>query len=265
VLTIVKYPRTPHLEGSRKQHGDEDLDAVPFRALLGRHVVVEEKLDGANAGLRFDAAGRLHLQSRGHFLTGGPREKHFNLLKPWAMTLAGELFDRLGDRFALYGEWLYAKHTVYYDALPHYFFEFDVYDLHTETFLSTPRRRELLAGLPVATVPVLYEGKATSLDDLTALVRHSLYKSPAWRQSLARTARERGIEPVQAAKETDPADEMEGLYLKVEEGGETVERYKFIRAGFCNAIRDSGTHWLRRPVLPNGLAAGVNLFAGVAS
>ncbi|MGL4549711.1 MAG: RNA ligase family protein [Gemmataceae bacterium] len=265
MLAIVKYPRTSHLAGSRRQLGDEGLDAVPFRAIQGRHVVVEEKLDGANAGLRFDAAGRLHLQSRGHFLTGGPREKHFNLFKTWATTLAADLFGRLADRFVLYGEWLYAKHTVYYDALPHYFFEFDLYDLHADAFLSTPRRRERLAGLPVVPVPVLYEGTATSLDDLTALVRPSLYKTSVWRHSLERTARERGIDPAQAAKETDPADEMEGLYLKVEEGGETVERYKFVRPGFCNAILDSGTHWLRRPVLPNGLAAGVDLFAGVPS
>ena len=27
---IHKYPRTPHLEGSRLQPGDEDLDAVPL-------------------------------------------------------------------------------------------------------------------------------------------------------------------------------------------------------------------------------------------
>ena len=67
-----KYPRTHHLESSRRQPGDEDLDSVPFRALIGRHLVVEEKVDGANAGLSFGARGRLLLQSRGHFLTGGP-------------------------------------------------------------------------------------------------------------------------------------------------------------------------------------------------
>lgn len=78
-MKMHKYPRTPHLEGSRLQPGDEDLDSVPFAAIRGRYVVVEEKIDGANAGIRFDGAGELYLQSRGHFLTGGPREKHFNL------------------------------------------------------------------------------------------------------------------------------------------------------------------------------------------
>src|SRR5947207_15347661 len=118
--TLHKYPRTHHLEGSRLQPGDEDSQRVPFAALAGRRLVVEEKMDGANAGLSFDADGRLWLQSRGHFLTGGPREKHFNLFKQWAHTLAPDLWPLLGPRFVMYGEWLYAKHTVFYDALPDY-------------------------------------------------------------------------------------------------------------------------------------------------
>ena len=52
---IRKYPRTRHLVGSRLQPGDEDLDAVPMSELEGKHVVVEEKMDGANCGVSFDA------------------------------------------------------------------------------------------------------------------------------------------------------------------------------------------------------------------
>src|SRR5436305_13794310 len=138
--TLHKYPRTHHIEGSRLQPGDENSESVPCMCLAGRHLVVEEKLDGANAGICFDAEGRLWLQSRGHFLTGGLREKHFNLFKQWANAHAGALRDALGDRHVLYGEWLYAKHTIYYDQLPHYFLEFDVLDRHTGEFLSTDRR-----------------------------------------------------------------------------------------------------------------------------
>ncbi len=81
---LLKYPRTRHIEGSRLQPGDEDLAAVPSPSWRGRHLVIEEKLDGANAALSFDDDGCLLLQSRGHYLAGGPREKHFALLKTWA-------------------------------------------------------------------------------------------------------------------------------------------------------------------------------------
>ena len=33
---IYKYPRTRHIEGSRKQRGDEDLKSVPFKEVKGR-------------------------------------------------------------------------------------------------------------------------------------------------------------------------------------------------------------------------------------
>src|SRR6266571_1703927 len=48
-----KYPRTPHLAGSGLQPGDEDLPVAGFEALEGRHLVVEEKLDGANSAISF--------------------------------------------------------------------------------------------------------------------------------------------------------------------------------------------------------------------
>jgi hypothetical protein len=258
--TLHKYPRTHHLEGSRLQPGDEDSQSVPFATLEGRHLVIEEKLDGGNAGISFDGAGRLWLQSRGHFLTGGSREKHFDLFKRWAATHQNALRQALGERFVLYGEWLYAKHTVFYDRLPHYFLEFDVLDTETGAFLGTKERRALLSGLPVASVPVLRSGPCHNLFDVTSLLGHSLYKSRGWQGSLTAAALTFGLDPEQVRKETDPSDLMEGLYVKVEEGGRVVERYKFIRASFLTTVLDSGSHWLRRPILPNGLRMEVDLF-----
>src|SRR5262245_19637958 len=116
-FAMLKFPRTPHLEGSRLQAGDEDLAQARFDEIAGRHVVVCEKVDGANAGLRFDADGWAWLQSRGHFLAGGHRELHFDLFKQWASARGQEIRPALGTRYALYGEWAYAKHTIFYDAL----------------------------------------------------------------------------------------------------------------------------------------------------
>lgn len=251
---MLKYPRTRHLQGSRSQPGDEGLEGVPVGALHARWLVVEEKLDGANAGISFDGSGELRLQSRGHFLTGGARERHFDLFKRWAQTHRGAFYERLGSRFQLYGEWLYAKHTVFYDALPHYFLEFDVFDRQSGLFLDTPSRQALLAGLPIRSVPVLFSGITPAYEQLTGLVRPSLYKSPRWRERLAAVT-EPGRE-----RETDSSDLAEGLYLKVEEGGQVVERLKFVRASFLTAVHDSESHWLDRPVVPNGLAPDVDLF-----
>lgn len=254
--SIRKYPRTRHIEGSRLGPGDQDLEAAPFARLSGSLLVVEEKMDGANSAISFDAAGKLWLQSRGHFLTGGARERHFDALKPWAHASSEALRERLEDRYVMYGEWLFAKHTVYYDALPHHFLEFDVLDTATNQFLSTARRRELLAGAPVSSVPVLAEGAFRRLDALVALVGRSTFKTAAWRERLAETARARELDVERALRETDPSDEMEGLYVKVEAEGHVVDRFKWVRKSFLTSVVDSGTHWLARPIIPNGLASG---------
>ncbi|MCB9760365.1 MAG: RNA ligase family protein [Alphaproteobacteria bacterium] len=257
---LRKYPRTRHIEGSRLQPGDEDLAAVPFTELAGKHLVVEEKIDGANAAFSFDAAGTLLLQSRGHYLTGGGREKHFNLFKTWASCHQTALRERVGDRYIVYGEWVYAKHTIHYDRLPHYFLEFDVYDRQDAAFLSTPRRRALLAGLPLASVPVLEARAFQRLEALTDLVRPALYKSPRWRETLAEDALAQGLDADRVRRETDPSPLSEGLYIKWEEDGQVQGRFKWVRASFLTSVVESGSHWLNRPILPNRLAEGVDLY-----
>jgi hypothetical protein len=256
---IRKYPRTPHILDSCLQPGDEDLNAAGFEEIEGRHLAVEEKIDGANAAISFSADGRLLLQSRGHYLTGGPRERHFALFKAWAHAIEPELRPVLGSRYIVYGEWLYAKHTIFYDALPHYFLEFDVLDCETGAFLSTPMRRKLLEGLPVASVPVLHEGGIASPAALKALIAPSLYKSLGWRVALAAAAEAGGHRATYVDKQTDASDLAEGLYIKVEENGYVAARFKYVRHDFLAAVLDSASHWQSRPILPNQLRAGVKI------
>ncbi len=261
-MKILKYPRTRHVEGSRLQLGDK-ADDKPIKELSGAHLIIEEKLDGANAALSFDAGGGLLLQSRGHYLTGGGRERHFALLKTWAAAHAHVFWPVLGHRYVMYGEWMYAKHTVFYDHLPHYFMEFDVLDRESAHFLSTDARRDLLTGLPIMPVPVVHCGAVSSVDQLNQLVRPSLYKSPNWRDALQQAAQSSGSRAEMVEQQTEDSDLAEGLYLKHEDAGHVRDRFKFVRADFLQAITAGDGHWHDRPILPNELAAGVDIFAPV--
>lgn len=262
-LLIKKYPRTPHLEGSRLQPGDEDLSQIPFSDIAGRHIVVEEKIDGANSAVSFDRDGSLLLQSRGHYLTGGYRERHYNLFKQWANVQRDGLFQVLGSRYIMYGEWMYAKHTVYYDALPHYFLEFDVLDRESGRFLDTSARRALLKPLPIVSVPVLAQGVFREKKPLLALLGRSNYITGTHIEHLREDARQLGLDEDRQCRETDPSDTMEGLYIKVEEGGEVVDRLKYVRDSFTQTVDASQTHWLDRPIVPNRLSRPVDdLFRG---
>ncbi|GHO91936.1 DNA ligase III [Reticulibacter mediterranei] len=259
--SIYKYPRTYHIEGSGIQRGDEDLAVIPLREFAGRHLVVEEKMDGANCAVSFDSNGQLLLQSRGHYLTGGPREKQFHLFKTWASRYTLELWETLTDRYIMYGEWLYAKHTVFYTDLPHYFMEFDILDKTSGEFLSTARRGELLARVPfVVSVKVLHEGTIHSLQELRALLSYSYFISDDHLERLRTLCQQKGLDAAQVLRETAPETLMEGLYIKVEEEGVVKERYKYVRPGFLQAIISSESHWMDRPLVPNCLKAGVTLF-----
>ena len=227
--------------------------------------MVEEKLDGANCAVSFDAAGQLQLQSRGHWLQvdrSGGRERQFNAFKQWARAHEAAMLSVLEDRYVMYGEWLYAKHSVYYDALAHWFCEFDVFDRASQQFLDTHARHALLRPLPVVSVPVLFAGAAPPrFEAVQALIGPSLARSANWRNAFEQTVAREQLDLPLCWQQTDRSEHSEGLYVKVEANGQVIGRYKFVRPGFVQTILDSGSHHSTRPIVPNGLRAGCELFA----
>lgn len=239
---FVKYPRTPHLFGSKGTDDDKHLgEAESARFIRDESLIVEEKLDGTNVGIHFDGQGELILQCRGHLITEGMHPQ-YDLFKQWAAVMR-ELFARvLGERYIMYGEWVYAKHSIHYRSLSHYFHEFDIYDKQQAAFLDLKTRLGLLAGTGIPSVPVVHRGTLTR-KQLTKLIGPSRFNS---RFENPRTNR------------TD--DLMEGLYLRTEAEGIVTARAKFVRPEFVEKIKQS-THWQHREMIPNELADGVDIWA----
>ena len=266
--TILKYPRTPHLEGSCLQVAEKDKLRVPYSELAGKFIVVERKMDGANSAVSISDSGDLLLQSRGHYLVGGARERHFNLFKTWAAAHADMFFDLLSGRYVMYGEFMRTKHSIFYDRLPHYFLEFDIFDKFENCFLSTGARRGIIGNAPILPVPVIYTGVApTRLEDLVSLIGPSISKTSLWKETLRELALRGGLDPNKVLeKETDLSDLDEGLYIKVEQGDRTIGRCKWVRGGFVQTILgkdedENPTHWMDRPFINNQLADGADIFS----
>ena len=152
------------------------------------------------------------------------------------------LEERLEDRYILFGEWLYARHSVHYQQLPHYFFEFDIYDKESKGFLSLELRLALLDGSNIETVPVLHAG-AVSREDLGELIGPSRFDS-------------RFDNPM--TKQIDNL--MEGLYLRTEADGAVSGRAKFVRPEFVEKVKQS-THWQHQAVVPNLLQDGADIWS----
>jgi len=260
--SITRYPRTRHIESSGLQKGD-DLEIVKFDELRGKVLVVEEKIDGANTAISFDSGGELLLQSRGHYLKGGDWPE-FDQFKVWAGVWQDTILDILEDRYIMYGEWMSAFHSVYYNMLPHFFMEFDVYDKEKKVFLDTPSRMRLLNtnDMLISHVEVLAIRKFESLEDLLSLVDMSHFVTEDSAMDLMVKMQEKHLPKAQmdVLFELNLNRLMEGLYIKWEEDGIVRERYKYVRAGFVQTILESGEHWSKRPTIDNELEYESNMY-----
>ena len=159
----------------------------------------------------------------------------------------------------MYGEWMYAKHTIFYTDLQHYFLEFDIYDKQENTFLSTNERRKFWKLLPFITpVKILFEGKLKKLSQLTDFVTTSHFINSEQQEILKKECEERQLKTELILNETDLSQLMEGLYIKVEVQGIVKERYKWVRHGFMQTALNSGSHWHDRPIIPNQLSIPID-------
>lgn len=223
---MIKYPKTPRLQVVL-QEDHEDW----------RHyaVIVSEKLDGANAGISFDDDANLLLQSRGHILRGGWRERQFELLKQQANVLRDQLFDVLGSRYLLFGEWMYAKHKIFYDRLPGYFLEYDLYDKEEELFVTTKARKVILSGLPIPSAPILHWSTFGKVSNFAQYIGPSTFSS---------------------------TELMEGIYVKVEDNSRVVGRIKLPRPEF-EKVRIDDTNWHTKPIISNRIANDSHSSTGI--
>ncbi|MGH7136332.1 MAG: RNA ligase family protein [Pirellulales bacterium] len=215
-------------------------EAESDKFIADKSLIVEEKIDGTNVGIHFTSAGEMVLQCRGHLITEGMHPQ-YDLFKQWAAVKRFVLQERLEDRFILFGEWVYARHSVHYRQLPHYFFEFDIYDKDEEAFLSLVRRLSVLEGMGIETVPVLYTGPLDR-DELRPLIGPSLFDSQFQNP---------------ATKRADNL--MEGLYLRTEADDKVSGRAKFVRPEFVEKVKQS-THWQHQAIVPNLLKEGADIW-----
>jgi len=116
-----KYPRTLHLPWSPGATSDDKrMTAAEARAAfpVDTPIVITEKMDGSNVCLEHDA-----VYARSH--SAPPDHPSFDELKALHATLRG----RLPQGLQVFGEWLFARHSIAYDLLPGYLMVFGIREL----------------------------------------------------------------------------------------------------------------------------------------
>lgn len=219
--SFYKYPTTPYLIATNNStRSDKILSERQVNNILSDTITVEEKIDGANLGISFSSEGTLLIQNRGHYISQ-PYIGQWKPLTRWLNIHEDMLFDKLSDRLILFGEWCYAKHSVYYNKLPDWFIAFDVYDKVSQNFYSVTRRNSIIDSLGITIVPCIATGKFTfsSLKDLLTISAFG-------------------------------DDESEGLYIRRDDGNWLNTRAKLVRPEFTQSIN---LHWSKSLFTTNKL------------
>ena len=244
-----KFPRTYHLfEVQKGRMARDDLlldktDAKPFYTLP---VTVEEKIDGSNLGLSLEpiddgttsngngssgnspTTRRILAQNRSHYVTSQSHGQ-FKALDTWINEHYDALYRILSPNYILFGEWLYAKHSIHYDRLPGYFVAFDVYDRTREAYLSVAERNRRLKG---SGIPII-----------KSLVRDEVLGDRKRYEQLLETRSEYSL---------GPNVKVEGVYVRVDDPqtGLLKHRCKIVRPDFIQTVDTSG-HWMTKEVVKN--------------
>lgn len=207
-----KYPRTLHLPFSPGTTSDDRIARDVSVLTDGAPVIVTEKLDGENTCLnRFGVFARSH---------AAPTRN------PWASYLWDIWRTRkndLGD-LEVFGESLYAVHSITYSALTDYFYVFAVRD--GERWLAWDEVVLYARLLDLPTVPELFAGPIRP-DELEPLVSRLV------------------AEPSRLSNpELGPA-ECEGVVVRVARAFEDGEFgrvvFKYVRKGHVTTSQ----HWTR--------------------
>jgi hypothetical protein len=96
------------------------------------------------------------------------------------------------------------------------------------------------------------------MDEILKYLGNSRYITEAHIEHLREDAERLRLDADRVCRETDASRLMEGIYIKVEENGEVVDRMKYVRASFLQTVEESQSHWLDRPIVPNRIMATID-------
>ncbi len=144
---VPKIPSYMHLpwspEDARDQKFMTEREFYEEARISSEASIVTEKLDGSNVRLTRNA---VHSRSR-----RDPSYDWYDRLK----SQHAEWGWRIPENTVLYGEWMYAEHSIHYTDLTNYLYIFLALDLDEMRWLSWEETVDLAGDIGVETAPVI--------------------------------------------------------------------------------------------------------------
>ena len=203
-----RFPRTPHLPGSLVIDDDRTLSEAELEVLCRScEAIVQEKLDGANCSVFFEAGGQPVCQKRAGPIGVRKEKDQYNWFRNWVFKNADGLWQVLGTRRVAFAELVWTTHAVYYDKLPEFVLFFDLLDRQTDLFAPASVVEDVLVPA-FAIAPTLWRGKLLWPFDPAREFGRFLAQSEFGRSA------------------------PEGVYVRFERDGRLIRRVKYRRPGF---------------------------------
>lgn len=134
---------------------------------VGDYIVIQEKLDGANASFQDD----IETDEIKAFSRNNPLSLSNNLRGFWEWTqkLNKELYEKYPN-LRVFGEWL-VSHTIPYPQDKYYnFYCFDLYDTETQLYLKQDEVEQFCIENNLNYIPVFYKGEFISWEHIKTFV-----------------------------------------------------------------------------------------------
>lgn len=220
-----RFPVTPYLGHPPSMTTSDvsaNLDEYTAAKAKAVNVIIEEKLDGANVRIRFDGKNEPVVGNRDHVLKKGylkdtPSKLQFRPLWTWVYDHRQRFKDlaaALGTTPVLYGEWLFARHTIAYDSLPELLIPFDLF--FDGAFLDPLKTRTALRMAGFKLPPLVETGGSSTAPHLEGL----------------RVPGAGGTQLMAARVSAWSLEAREGDVIKIGDGEKLTARFKVVRHDF---------------------------------
>ncbi|MBE6901168.1 MAG: hypothetical protein E7478_01705 [Ruminococcaceae bacterium] len=139
------------------------------RFMPGDEIVIEEKIDGANASFQYDEQGDILAAFSHHH----PLDADNDLRGFYGFVQSldkDKVKEVLGSNIRLFGEWLVQHKVKYPEERYNKFYCFDALDTVNNRYLPQREVMKIAEKLELPFVPVLFEGVFTNWNDYASLV-----------------------------------------------------------------------------------------------
>jgi len=166
-----EYQRIPHFnkEISNMTFDDIELD-IPIQFPFECWIM--EKVDGANMGVSWINSAilrnRNNILKKGYIEKDTPAKLQFRPAWNWINEHNKDIqfiSKECHSPVTIYGEWLYAKHSIEYDKLPDYFLAYDIWVVEDINFLAPDKVEELLKQTNISYIKPI-KTVLNSIDDI---------------------------------------------------------------------------------------------------